>query len=126
MGMGEQKIKSFKDLNAWKETHKLVLMIYKITRQFPKEEMFVIVSQIRRCAISISSNIAEGFSRKTKKEKIQFYHTALGSTNELQNQLLISRDLGYLNKENFMRIADQTVKVNKLVNGLIKSSKDHT
>ena len=124
--MEKQKIKSFTDLNAWKEAHSLVLMIYIITKEFPKEEIFVLVSQMRRCVISVSSNIAEGFSRKSKKEKIQFYHTTLGSVTELQNQLLIARDLAYISKEKFLEIAEQTVKVSKLVNGLIKSSQDHT
>lgn len=124
--MEKQKIKSFTDLNAWKEAYSLVLIIYKITKEFPKEEIFVLVSQMRRCTISISSNIAEGFSRRTKREKVQFYQIALGSITELQNQLLISRDLNYLSKEEFLKIADQTVKVSKLINGLIKSSKDHT
>jgi len=120
------KIKSFTDLIAWKEAHVLVLMVYIVTKEFPKEEIFVIVTQMRRSAISISSNIAEGFSRKSKKEKTQFYHTSLGSITELQNQLLISRDLNYINKEQFTKIAQQSVKVSKLVNGLIKSSQDHT
>ena len=123
--MEKAKIKSFTNLNAWREAHVLVLWVYKITRQFPKEEIFVLVSQMRRCVVSVSSNIAEGFSRKTKKEKDQFYHTSLGSITELQNQLLISRDLHYLSKEEFAKIAEQTVKVSKLVNGLIKSSQDH-
>lgn len=124
--MEKAKIKSFTDLNAWKEAHNLVLMVYKVTNGFPREEIFVLVPQIRRCVVSVSSNIAEGFSRRSKREKDQFYHTALGSITELQNQLLISRDLHYLSKEEFIKIADQTVKVSKLVNGLIKSSQDHT
>ncbi len=124
--MEKAKIKSFTDLNAWKEAHNLVLMVYKVTNGFPREEIFVLVPQIRRCVVSVSSNVAEGFSRRSKREKDQFYHTALGSITELQNQLLISRDLHYLSKEEFIKIADQTVKVSKLVNGLIKSSQDHT
>ncbi|OPZ23336.1 MAG: hypothetical protein BWZ03_00550 [bacterium ADurb.BinA186] len=124
--MEKAKIKSFTDLNAWKEAHNLVLRVYKVTNGFPREEIFVLVPQIRRCVVSVSSNIAEGFSRRSKREKDQFYHTALGSITELQNQLLISRDLHYLSKEEFIKIADQTVKVSKLVNGLIKSSQDHT
>ncbi len=124
--MEKAKIKSFTDLNAWKEAHNLVLMVYKVTNGFPREEIFVLVPQIRRCVVSVSSNIAEGFSRRSKREKDQFYHTVLGSITELQNQLLISRDLHYLSKEEFIKIADQTVKVSKLVNGLIKSSQDHT
>lgn len=117
------KIKSFTDLNAWKEGHKLVLEIYRITKLFPSEERFCLIDQMRRCVISITSNIAEGFSRKTNKEKAQFFYMALGSVTELQNQLLISRDLGYLKAEEFKEVANKTVVVSKLINGLIKSSK---
>jgi len=116
-------IKSFTDLDAWKEGHKLVLMIYSITKDFPKEEMFGLVSQIRRCAVSITSNIAEGFSRWSYKEKSQFYSIALGSVTELQSQLLIARDVGCVANEKFNEIADQAIKVHKIINGLIKSSK---
>lgn len=119
----EEKIRSFTDLKAWQEGHRLVLTIYKATENFPKEEVFAIIPQMRSCAVSITSNIAEGFSRKTKKEKSQFYYVALGSITELQNQLVISRDLNYLKKEEFNKIAEQTIKIQKLINGLIKSSK---
>lgn len=119
----ENKIHSFTDLNAWKEGHKLVLMIYETTKLFPKEEIFALINQMRRCVVSITSNIAEGFSRQSYKEKIQFYSIALGSVTELQNQLLISRDIGYINKKQFQDIAEQSVKVHKIINGLIKSSK---
>ena len=119
------KIKSFTDLIAWRDGHKLVLEIYKITRDFPKEELFSLVNQIRRAAISITSNIAEGFSRKSYKEKLQFYCIAQGSVTEIQNQLLIARDVGYINNEKFQKVAEQTVNVHKLINGLIKYSKNH-
>ena len=115
------KIKSFTDLIAWQEGHKLVLLIYSITKKFPKEELFGLVSQIRRCAVSITSNIAEGFSRRSKKEKINFYHISLGSLAELQNQLIIIRDLKYIDSNEFNKIAKQTVRVSKLINGLKKS-----
>ena len=98
------KIKSFTDLNAWKEGHGLVLSIYKITKTFPADERFGLTDQMRRCSVSITSNIAEGFSRKTKKEKAQFFYMALGSVTELQNQLLIVRDLSYISKTDFKRI----------------------
>ena len=124
MNNESRKIKSFTDLNAWKEGHKLVLMIYDITKQFPKEEMFGLVSQIRRCAVSITSNIAEGFSRLSYKEKARFYSISLGSTTELQNQLLIAKDVNYITKEQFQNIAKQSIKVHKITNGLIKSSKN--
>ena len=115
---GVNKIKNFTDLNAYKEAHKLVLIIYKVTNKFPKEERYGLINQMRRATVSITSNIAEGFSRNTIKDKCQFYTLAQGSLTELQSQLLISRDLSYLTKEDFNQIANQTVIVNKLINGL--------
>ena len=112
------KIKSFTDLNAWKEGHKLVLMIYKNTDAFPQKEVFVLTNQMRRSVVSITSNIAEGFSRATDKDKVQFYSIAQGSLTELQNQLLIARDVGYIKEEIFREIANQTITVSKLINGL--------
>jgi len=112
------KITSFTDLIAWQEAHKLTLLVYKATKNFPKEEIFILVNQMRRAAISITSNIAEGFSRNTTKEKVQFYSIAYDSLTELQNQLVISRDLEYLDKELFNNIANQTIRVVKLINGL--------
>ena len=117
------KIKSFTDLVAWQEGHQLVLMIYKETDTFPKKETFSLIDQMRRCAVSITSNVAEGFSRRTKKEKIWFYFIAKGSLTELQNQLLIAKDVGYLKRKRFDDIAQQTVQVSKLVQGLIKSQR---
>lgn len=121
--MEKEKIKNFTDLNAWKEGHKLVLMVYKMTKKFPREELFGITNQMRRCAVSVTSNIAEGFSRFSFKEKTQFYYISLGSTTELQNQLYIVRDVDYIKEEIFKEIFDQTEKVQKLLSGLIKSSK---
>lgn len=117
-----EKILSFTDLVAWREGHALVLDIYRITKGFPREELFGLTSQIRRCAVSITSNIAEGFSRNSWKEKLQFYSTALGSLTELQNQLLICRDVGYVSSDVFSRIAEQSIFVSKLIRGLIKKS----
>jgi len=121
--MTNEKIKSFTDLNAWKEAHKLVVMIYKITNSFPKEETYSLIDQMKRCSVSITSNIAEGFSRQSKKEKIQFYFISKGSLTELQNQLLVAKDVGYLDKNEFKSVAEQTVVVHKLINGLIRSAK---
>lgn len=127
MGIEGMKIKSFTDLDTWKEAHKLVIEIYKLTKDFPNEEKFGLVNQMRRAAVSITSNVAEGFSRQSLKEKIQFYFMSKGSNIELQNQLLIAKDVGYLNKDDFNEIAKQSVTVNKLINGLIKyCRKDHT
>ncbi len=120
------KIRSFTDLNAWKSGHTLVVEIYEITKSFPKEELFGLTSQMRRCAVSITSNIAEGFSRRSYKEKIQFYSISHGSLTELQNQLLIAMDVGYLKNKTFDRLAKKSVEVHKILSGLIKSSKVHS
>ncbi|HWQ60565.1 MAG TPA: four helix bundle protein [Candidatus Fimivivens sp.] len=117
------KIRSFTDIVAWQEGHKVVLEIYRVTKSFPKEELFGLVSQMRRCSVSITSNIAEGFGRFSYKEKIQFYFIALGSVTELQNQMLIARDVGLLSKKDFDGLAERSVSVHKLINGLIKGAK---
>ena len=122
----KKKIQSFTDLNAWKEGHKLVIDIYKITKHFPSEEKFGLTDQIRRCSVSITSNIAEGFSRRTTKDKAQFYYMSLGSLTELQNQLIIVRDINYVTKKDFDLLAAQTVVVSKLINGMIKHVKKNT
>jgi four helix bundle protein len=117
------KIKSFTDLNAWREGHNLVLLIYKITREFPKDEVYCLVSQMRRAAISITSNIAEGFGRHGYKEKIQFYYLAQGSLLELKNQILVAKDVGYIKKEDLEQIVKQANDAHRLLQGLITSSK---
>jgi len=117
------KIKSFKDLNAWKEAHKLVIQIYKITSSFPQVEQFALVNQLRRAVVSITSNIAEGFSRASFKEKIQFYSMSLGSLTEVENQILVAKDVGYINQEEFIALQNQIIICNKLMNGLIKKSR---
>ena len=114
-------IKNFYDLDAWKKSHELVLKIYKITNDFPKEEKYGIISQLRRAASSISANIAEGFSRYHFKDKIRFYYQARGSLTEVQNFLILSRDLNYISREDFEDLGKKTKDIAKLINGLIRS-----
>jgi len=116
-------IKSFRDLQVWQEGHQLVLLIYQITKEFPKEERYCLIDQMRRAAISITSNVAEGFSRQGFKEKLQFYYMALGSITELQNQLLIAKDLKYLNQTEYNKIAKQVISVHKLLNSFVSKTK---
>lgn len=118
-----KKIQKFTDLIVWQEGHKLVLMIYEEIKKFPQEEKYGLVDQMRRSVVSITSNIAEGFSRLSSKDKYQFYLTARGSLTELQNLLLVSKDVGYVNKETFVKIANQSVIVNKLLTGLLKATR---
>jgi len=118
-----KKIRNFTDLIAWKEGHKLVLIIYKITKKFPKAETFSLSSQLQRAGISITSNIAEGFSRDSNKEKLRFYYMSKGSVTEIQNQLIIAKDILYLDQSVFNECFEQTVIVQKLINGLCKKLK---
>ena len=107
-----------KNLEAWKESINLVVEVYKITQQFPKDEIYGITNQIRRSAVSIPSNIAEGCARQTAKETTQFLHISLGSVAELETQLIISTNLNYLN--NSKEILDKLILIRKLILGLIK------
>lgn len=116
------KIRSFTDLHAWREAHVLVLKIYKLVQNFPLEEKIGLKTQICRAVVSISSNIAEGFKRKSRKEKRQFYTTALASLTEVQNQLLIAKDVHYLDEKQFTETAEHSIRVSKLINGILKSA----
>ena len=117
------KIQSFKDPGTWKEGHKLVLMVYKITRTFPKDELFALTNQMIRAVVSLTSNIAEGFGRSSYKDKDHFYQMALGSIIEIQNQLMIAKDVQYIGASDFEKINDQAVKVEFICKGLIRKSK---
>lgn len=119
----KQKIRSFTDLVAWQEGHKLAVLIYKKTETFPKSEIFGLTSQIRRAAVSVTSNIAEGFNRTSLKEKVNFYAIAQGSVGELESQLLIARDINFLESKDFVQLADKAVLTHKLLVGLIQSTK---
>ncbi len=121
--MKDGKIEAFTDLIVWKEAHKLVIFIYKITVNFPKEELYSLVNQMRRAAASITANIAEGFGRQTYKEKIQFYYIAKGSLSELKNFLFIARDIGYLKEGEFSDLYSQITSIEQLLQGLIRKSK---
>ncbi len=107
-------------LEVWREARVLVNSIYQISKAFPKEEIYGLTSQIRRCAISIPSNIAEGCGRRTSADTIQFLHISRGSLYELETQLYIALDQGYLNKEDFDKLFIQILKCKKLINGFIK------
>ena len=122
--MHDAKIKSFTDLQTWQEAHKFVLLLYATTKDFPKEEMFGLTSQMRRVAVSITSNIAEGFSRFSYKEKIQFYRMGLSSLTEAQNQLRIAKDINYIKPEKFTLLEEISITVQKLLTGLIRKSKE--
>ncbi len=121
--MKNGKIQSFTDLNVWKEGHKLVIMVYKITKSFPKEETYSLIDQMRRAAASITANIAEGFGRQTYKEKVQFYYMAKGSLSELKNFILIAKDIGYLSVDQLRQLVEQANIADQILQGFIRKSK---
>lgn len=115
-----QKISTFEDLAAWQESHKLVLSIYSLTDQLPQRETFGLADQMRRASVSVTSNIAEGFGRLSYRDKCRFYFMARGSIIELQNQLLVVRDIYGLD---IILILAQLNQAHKILNGLIKYAK---
>jgi four helix bundle protein len=115
------ELRFFTDLKAWQETHLLGLEVYRVTKAFPREEVFGLTAQIRRSAVSIPSNIAEGFNRTSRKEKAQFYSVAMGSLAELQSQLHMARDLGFLSTQDHKALGVQAELGRKLIAGMIRS-----
>lgn len=120
----KQKIESFTGLETWKTGHKLVIDIYHATDTFSSSEQFSLISQMRRCAVSITSNVAEGFSRRARKDKTQFYTVAVGPLAELQNQLVAALDVGYITETRNQEIDVQAERVHKIITGLIKSTRN--
>lgn len=105
------KVQSFEDLLVWQKAHKLVLHIYTITKKFPKEELFGIISQIRRSSVSVPANIAEGFRKRTKAEKQRFLTIAHGSLEETRYYLILSRDLKFCDVADAIKLVDEVGKL---------------
>ncbi|MCA9407119.1 MAG: four helix bundle protein [Candidatus Omnitrophica bacterium] len=114
------KINSFEDLIVWQKSHLLVLSIYKITRSFPNEKNFCLTSQIRRSAISICANIAEGY-KKSRKDFLRFLDISQGSLEETKYHLILSRDLSYCDQRQFNQLSDMANEISKMLTGLKRS-----
>jgi four helix bundle protein len=112
---------SFRDLLVWQKAMLMVTDVYRATEGFPTRELYGLTNQIRRAAVSVPSNIAEGKGRLSRKEFVQFLATARGSLCEMQTQLEIAMNLGYLTAEHFQRLDNQSREVGRIVNGLIKA-----
>lgn len=121
--MKDGKIQSFTDLHVWQEGHKLVLLVYKTTKSFPREETYSLVDQMRRAAASITANLAEGFGRQTYKEKLQYYYMAQGSLTELKNFILIAKDVGYLKESVLKELVYQANITHQILQGFIQKTK---
>jgi four helix bundle protein len=115
--------KPHKNLDAWKLGVEVVRRVYELTAGFPKKEDFVLTAQLRRSAVSIPSNVAEGAGRRTNKEFINFLHIAQGSLSELDTQLDIALELGYLSREDRVAVDDLLTRLDQVITGLIRSLK---
>ncbi|MGO8814856.1 MAG: four helix bundle protein [Terriglobia bacterium] len=112
-------IERFEQLEVWQVAHHLVLDVYKVTQELPKDQRFGLVSQMQRAGVSVPANIAEGFKRRGPADKVRFYNIAQGSLEELRYYFILCRDLGY--KVEFELLADQTERVGRMLTGLIRS-----
>lgn len=114
-------MKDFKDLKVWRLSHELRLKVYRISRSFPRDEIFGITSQVRRSASSIPANIAEGSGRKSDRELVRFLQIARGSASELEYHLILARDLEYLKTAEFNKLIRQLEPVQKMLTSLAQA-----
>lgn len=123
MGQRDMKneAKGFRQLTVWQKAYELTLEVYRLTKAFPKQEIYGLTSQLQRAAVSISANIAEGYERNHRKEYLQFLFIAKGSLGEVETYLLLAKDLGYLYNSDYLAIDEKRKDTSRLLQGLIKS-----
>ena len=117
----DENVESYKELKVWQEGVKLVEEIYELTRSFPPKEQYSLTSQIQRAAVSIPTNIAEGWGRGKTGEYVQFLRIARGSLMELETQLIISQRLNYIDQNTLSQFEENIEKIGKMINALIKN-----
>ncbi|MDR3180654.1 MAG: four helix bundle protein [Prevotellaceae bacterium] len=117
--------KSFTDVIAWQKAHELVLLIYSMTKRFPKEETYGLTSQFRRAGVSIAANIAEGYKRRTGKEKLRFYNFAQASLEECRYYFILSKDLNYIDSLMYEERKDMIETVSRLLNAYCGSLREN-
>lgn len=115
-----KEVKPYTELNVWKKSRELTNLIYTLTKSFPAQELYGLTNQIRRCSVSVPSNIAEGSGRNHAKDSIQFFHIARGSLYELETQVYLAFDQKYINKENLDSVLQMITECKKLINGYIR------
>jgi four helix bundle protein len=113
-------MRDFRELQVWRKSHEFVLDVYRGTSDFPPEERFGLTSQLRRAAVSVASNIAEGCGRGGERELGRYLNMAGGSASEVEYQLLLARDLGYLREDAHVQLDAQASEIKKMLNGFIK------
>ncbi len=117
--------RNFQDLVVWQKAHQLVLLVYKVTQEFPKEEVYGLTSQLRRAAISIPANISEGFVKKSDADKLRFFNISQGSLEECRYYFLLASDLGYITDESAV-IQNLAAEVSRLLNAYMKEIRKST
>jgi four helix bundle protein len=120
---GGKRVQDFKQLNVWQNAHQLTLELYNATRRFPKDELYGLTSQMRRCSSSIAANIAEGCGRGGNLDFSRFLHIAMGSASELEYHLLLARDLGLLASSTHSQLDGRVVEVKRMLTSLIRRVK---
>lgn len=113
-------MKDFRQLQIWQRSHKLTLELYRVTGTFPKHELYALVSQMRRSASSVPTNIAEGSGRETEADFARFLQIAMGSGSELEYQLILANDLGYLTDADFHRLSSELVEIKRMLNAFLQ------
>jgi four helix bundle protein len=116
-------MKDFRNLKVWERGHKLTLSLYKVTQEFPKDEIYGLTSQIRRSASSIPTNLAEGCGRDSQAEMTHFFLIAMGSSSELEYQLLLAHDLEYLEEKEYIELSSELSEVRRMLNTYIQKLK---
>jgi four helix bundle protein len=114
-------MRNYRDLQVWNKAHHLTLELYRISRQFPREEVYGITGQLRRAAVSIGANLAEGCGRRTSSELARFVRIAMGSASELDYHLLLSRDLGFMAGDEFTSASAALTEVRKMLTSFLNS-----
>lgn len=113
-------MRDFRDLKVWEKSHQLTLAVYRVTATFPKEELYGLISQIRRASVSISANIAEGCGRHGEPELARFLQIAMGSASEFEYHLLLARDLGYLQASQYQDLVSEVIEVKRMMTSFIQ------
>jgi len=116
-------MKDFKELKVWQRSHQITLKIYKITASFPKEELYGLISQMRRSSSSVPTNIAEGCGRGSDADFARFLHFAMGSASELEYQLLLSLDLSFINQETYQNLNTELIETKRMLNSFLQKLK---
>ena len=114
-------MRDYRRYEVWRKSYAVTLALYRLTRKFPADERFGLTSQMRRAAVSIPSNFAEGMSRRSERDRARFVYMAVGSANELEVQLELSADLDYLGRDSYKSIRDQLREVRRMLVGLIRA-----